>query len=53
MVLGVLFLAVLTNGLTLLNVDAAVAATIKGAALVIAAALDRATLKAVFAVKER
>jgi ribose transport system permease protein len=52
-VLGVLFLAVLTNGLTLLNVDAAVAATIKGAALVIAAALDRATLKAVFAVKER
>jgi ribose transport system permease protein len=52
-VLGVLFLAILQNGLTLLNVQAAVAAFIKGIALVVAATLDRATLKAMFAVKGR
>ena len=52
-VLGVLFLAILQNGLTLLNVQAAVAGVIKGGALVLAAILDRATLKAVFAVKTR
>jgi ribose/xylose/arabinose/galactoside ABC-type transport system permease subunit len=52
-VLGVLFLAILQNGLTLLNVQAAVASVIKGAALVLAASLDRATLKAMFAVKTR
>jgi ribose/xylose/arabinose/galactoside ABC-type transport system permease subunit len=52
-VLGVLFLAILQNGLTLLNVQAAVAAFIKGVALVVAATLDRATLKAMFAVKGR
>ena len=52
-VLGVLFLAILQNGLTLLNVQAAVAAFIKGIALIVAATLDRATLKAMFAVKGR
>lgn len=52
-VLGVIFLAVLQNGLTLLNVQAAVAAFIKGIALIAAATLDRATLKAMFAVKGR
>ena len=52
-VLGVLFLAILQNGLTLLNVQAAVAAFIKGIALIAAATLDRATLKAMFAVKGR
>jgi ribose/xylose/arabinose/galactoside ABC-type transport system permease subunit len=52
-VMGVLFLAILQNGLTLLNVQAAVAGVIKGAALVVAASLDRATLKAMFAVRTR
>jgi ribose transport system permease protein len=52
-VLGVLFLAVLQNGLILLNVPTSVALVIKGGALVVAATLDRATLKAMFAVKGR
>lgn len=52
-VLGVLFLAVLQNGLILLNVPTSFGLLIKGAALVLAAALDRVTLKAMFAVKGR
>lgn len=45
-VLGVIFLALLQNGLTLLNVQAAVSAVIQGLALVAAALLDRATVRA-------
>jgi ribose/xylose/arabinose/galactoside ABC-type transport system permease subunit len=52
-VLGVLFLAVLQNGLILLNVPTSFGMLIKGAALIFAASLDRATLRAVFAVKGR
>ncbi len=52
-VLGVLFLAVLQNGLILLNVPTSFGMVIKGAALVFAATLDRATLRAMFAVKGR
>lgn len=52
-VLGVLFLAILQNGLILLNISAAVAGLIMGAALIISAVLDRATLKAMLAVKSR
>jgi ribose/xylose/arabinose/galactoside ABC-type transport system permease subunit len=52
-VLGVLFLAVLQNGLILLNVPTAFGMLIKGAALVFAATLDQATLRAMFAVKSR
>ncbi len=52
-VLGVLFLAVLQNGLILLNVPTSFGLLIKGVALVVAAALDRVTLKAMFAVKGR
>lgn len=52
-VLGVLFLAVLQNGLILLNVPTSFGIVIKGAALVFAASLDRATLRAMFAVKGR
>lgn len=52
-VLGVLFLAVLQNGLILLNVQPAIAGLIKGGALIVAAILDRSTLMAMFAVKGR
>lgn len=52
-VLGVLFLAVLQNGLILLGVPTSVGFLIKGAVLILAAALDRATLKAMSAVKGR
>ena len=52
-VLGVWFLAVLQNGLILMNVPTSVGLVIKGAALVAAASLDRATLKAMFVVKGR
>ena len=52
-VLGVWFLAVLQNGLILMNVATSVGLVIKGAALVGAASLDRATMKAMFAVKGR
>jgi ribose transport system permease protein len=52
-VLGVLFLAVLQNGLILLNVPTSFGMVIKGAALIFAAALDLATLRAMFAVKSR
>jgi ribose/xylose/arabinose/galactoside ABC-type transport system permease subunit len=52
-VLGVLFLAVLQNGLILLNVPTSFGMVIKGAALIFAASLDRATLRAVLAVKGR
>lgn len=45
-VLGVLFLAMLQNGLALLNVPAAISFVIKGLALVVAAGLDRATQRA-------
>jgi ribose transport system permease protein len=43
--LGVLFLGILQNGLTLENVPAATAAMVKGAVLVIAAALDRIAIR--------
>lgn len=52
-VLGVLFLAVLQNGLILMNVQSSVGLLFRGAALVIAAILDRTTLKAILAVKGR
>jgi len=52
-VLGVLFLAVLQNGLILLNVPTSFGLVIKGAALVFAALLDQATVKALFVVKGR
>jgi ribose transport system permease protein len=52
-VLGVLFLALLQNGLALLNVPAAISLLIKGAALVVAAGLDRATQRALRLVRER
>ena len=52
-VLGVLFLAVLQNGLTLMNVPAAGAGIIQGLALVVAAGLDLATQKAESRVKGR
>jgi ribose transport system permease protein len=52
-VLGVLFLAILRNGLILMNAQIAVANVVMGAALLISAALDRATLKALFVVKGR
>jgi ribose/xylose/arabinose/galactoside ABC-type transport system permease subunit len=44
--LGVLFLAVLGNGLTLENVPASVAALVKGLVLVVAAGLDRIASRA-------
>jgi ribose/xylose/arabinose/galactoside ABC-type transport system permease subunit len=44
--LGVLFLGVLQNGLTLENVPAATALMVKGAALAIAAGLDRVAARA-------
>lgn len=43
--LGVLFLGVLQNGLTLENVPAATALVVKGAVLVVAAGLDRVALR--------
>lgn len=43
--LGVLFLGILQNGLTLENVPASAALIVKGVVLVIAAALDRLTLR--------
>jgi ribose/xylose/arabinose/galactoside ABC-type transport system permease subunit len=52
-VLGVLFLAMLQNGLGLLNVPAAISLVIKGFALVVAATLDRATVKALLVTRER
>ena len=52
-VLGVLFLAILQNGLILLNVPTAFGLVIKGGALVFAAILDQATVKAMFVVKGR
>ncbi len=52
-VLGVLFLAVLQNGLILLNVPTSFGLVIKGLALIFAAALDQATLRAMLAVKVR
>lgn len=52
-VLGVLFLAILQNGLILLNVPTAFGLVIKGAALVFAAILDQATVRALFVVKSR
>lgn len=52
-VLGVLFLAVLQNGLSLLNVPAAYSLVVKGIALVVAATLDRATQKAMMIARER
>jgi ribose/xylose/arabinose/galactoside ABC-type transport system permease subunit len=52
-VLGVLFLAILQNGLILLNVPTSAGLVVKGAALVFAALLDQATLRAMFAVKGR
>jgi ribose transport system permease protein len=52
-VLGVLFLAVLQNGLILLNVPTSFGLVIKGAALVFAAMLDQATVRALFVVKSR
>ena len=51
--LGVLFLAVLQNGLILLNVPTSFGLVIKGAALVFAALLDQATVRALFVVKGR
>ncbi len=52
-VLGVLFLAVLQNGLILLNVPTSFGLVIKGAALVAAALLDQATVRALFVTKQR
>ena len=52
-VLGVLFLAVLQNGLILLNVPTSFGLVVKGAALVFAAVLDQATLRATLVVKGR
>ncbi len=52
-VLGVLFLAVLQNGLILLNVPTSFGLVIKGVALVFAAILDQATVRALFVVKGR
>jgi ribose/xylose/arabinose/galactoside ABC-type transport system permease subunit len=52
-VLGVLFLAILQNGLILLGVPTSVGFLLKGAVLILAAALDRATLRAMSAVKGR
>ena len=52
-VLGVLFLAVLQNGLTLMNVPAAAAGIVQGLALLVAAGLDLATQKAESRVKGR
>lgn len=52
-VLGVLFLAVLQNGLILLNVPTSFGLVIKGAALVVAALLDQATVKALFVSRGR
>lgn len=52
-VLGVLFLAVLTNGLTLMNVPAAGSYLVQGVALVIAAGLDLATQRAESRVRTR
>ena len=52
-VLGVLFLAVLQNGLTLMNVAAAAAGIVQGLALVVAAGLDLATQKAESRIKGR
>jgi ribose transport system permease protein len=44
-VLGVLFLAILQNGLTILNAPTSVALLVKGLALVFAAGLDRASAR--------
>ena len=52
-VLGVLFLAVLQNGLILLNVPTSFGLVVKGAALIVAALLDQATVRALFVVKGR
>jgi ribose/xylose/arabinose/galactoside ABC-type transport system permease subunit len=52
-VLGVLFLAVLQNGLILLNVPTSFALVVKGVALVVAALLDQATVRALFVAKGR
>jgi predicted ABC-type sugar transport system permease subunit len=52
-VMGVLFLAILQNGLILMSVPTSVGFVIKGAALIAAAILDRATLKAMFLVRSR
>ena len=52
-VLGVLFLAVLQNGLILLNVPTSFGLVIKGAALVFAAILNQATMRALFVTKGR
>jgi ribose/xylose/arabinose/galactoside ABC-type transport system permease subunit len=52
-VLGVLFLAILQNGLILLGVPTSFGFLVKGAVLILAAALDRATLRATSAVKGR
>lgn len=52
-VLGTLFLAVLQNGLILLNVPTSAAFVIKGGALVLAAILDRMTLRAMSLEKSR
>jgi ribose transport system permease protein len=52
-VLGVLLLAVLQNGLILLNVPTSFGLLVKGFALVLAASLDRLTQKSMFAVKGR
>ena len=48
-----LFLAILQNGLILLSVPTSVGFAIKGIALIAAASLDRATLKAMRLVKSR
>ena len=52
-VMGVLFLAILQNGLILLSVPTSVGFVIKGIALIAAASLDRATLKAMLMVRSR
>ncbi|MBX3031872.1 MAG: ABC transporter permease [Chloroflexi bacterium] len=52
-VLGVLFLAVLKNGLILLNIQAAIASVIMGAALLVSALLDRATVRALLGSRAR
>ena len=48
-VIGVLFLAILQNGLILLNVQSSVASIVRGGALILAAWLDRATVRAIAA----
>ncbi len=52
-VLGVLFLAVLQNGLILLSVPTSVGLVVKGVVLALAAMLDRATVKAQTAAQSR